>query len=109
MVCSNFHSTRVCKLCLFLFAQFIVPYPNTEPKGYFNDPILAVEGFNTYNIEHEIYALTRIVYFVMTGKMNTNNIVNQSLKKFVEKGLNPDRSERFKDVSEMKIEFGNLT
>ena len=82
---------------------------NTEPKGYFNDPILAVEGFNTYNIEHEIYALTRIVYFVMTGKMNTNNIVNQSLKKFVEKGLNPDRSERFKDVSEMKIEFGNLT
>lgn len=27
MVCSNFHSTRVCKLCLFLFAQFIVPYP----------------------------------------------------------------------------------
>ena len=82
---------------------------NTEPKGYFNDPILAVEGFNTYNIEHEIYALTRIVYFVMTGKMNTNNIVNQSLKKFVEKGLNPDRSKRFKNVSEMKIEFGNLT
>lgn len=81
----------------------------TEPKGYFNDPILAVEGFNTYNIEHEIYALTRIVYFVMTGKMNTNNIVNQSLKKFVEKGLNPDRSKRFKNVSEMQIEFGNLT
>ena len=26
MVCSNFHSTRVCKLCLFQFAQFIVPY-----------------------------------------------------------------------------------
>ena len=26
MACSNFHSTRVCKLCLFLFAQFIVPY-----------------------------------------------------------------------------------
>ena len=45
----------------------------------------------------------------MTGKMNTNNIVNQSLKKFVEKGLNPDRSKRFKNVSEMKIEFGNLT
>lgn len=82
---------------------------NTEPKGYFNDPILAVEGFNTYNIEHEIYALTRIVYFVMTGKMNTNNIVNQSLKKFVEKGLNPDSSKRFKNVSEMQIEFGNLT
>ena len=45
----------------------------------------------------------------MTGKMNTNNIVNQSLKKFVEKGLNPDRSKRFKNVSEMQIEFGNLT
>ena len=27
---SNFHSTRVCKLCLFLFAQFIVPYPSVS-------------------------------------------------------------------------------
>ena len=89
--------------------QFTYNQQSTEPKGYFNDPILAVEGFNTYNIEHEIYAVTRIVYFVMTGKMNTNNIVNQSLKKFVEKGLNPDRSKRFKNVSEMQIEFGNLT
>ena len=26
MVCCSFHSTRVCKLCLFQFAQFIVPY-----------------------------------------------------------------------------------
>ena len=32
MVCSNFHSTRVCKLCLFLFAQFIVPYLLTKYK-----------------------------------------------------------------------------
>ena len=33
MVCSNFHSTRVCKLCLFLFAQFIVPYLPSSIKA----------------------------------------------------------------------------
>ena len=30
MVCRNFHSTRVCKLCLFQFAQFIVLYPEQK-------------------------------------------------------------------------------
>ena len=43
------------------------------------------------------------------GRIPFNISLNQSLKKFVEKGLNPDRSKRFKNVSEMKIEFGNLT
>ena len=42
---------------------------NTEFKGYFNDPALVVEGFNTYGIVHETYALTRVIYFVMTGKL----------------------------------------
>ena len=37
MVCSNFHSTRVCKLCLFLFAQFIVPYPKIAEEPNLSD------------------------------------------------------------------------
>ena len=37
IICMLFlHSTRVCKLCLFLFAQFIVPYLNwrVESKSF---------------------------------------------------------------------------
>ena len=47
MVCSNFHSTRVCKLCLFLFAQFIVPYQT-------NDSHSEIHGVGIHSIERII-------------------------------------------------------
>lgn len=72
---------------------------NTEFKGYFNDPSLVVEGFNTYNMLHETYALTRVIYYVLTGKTNTDKIADQNLKNFVETGLNADKSKRFQNVS----------
>ena len=78
---------------------------NTEFKGYFNDPALVVEGFNTYGIVHETYALTRVIYFVMTGKTNTEKITNQNLRSFVEKGLNPDKAKRFQNIRDMISAF----
>lgn len=78
---------------------------NTEFKGYFNDPALIVEGFNTYGIVHETYALTRVIYFVMTGKTNTEKITNQNLRAFVEKGLNPDKIKRFQNIRDMISAF----
>lgn len=81
---------------------------NTEFKGYFNDPALVVEGFNTYDIYHETYALTRIIYFVMTGKTNTDKIDNPQLRVFVEKGLNPDKKKRFQNANEMMKSFRQL-
>ena len=78
---------------------------NTEFKGYFNDPALVVEGFNTYGIDHETYALTRVIYFVMTGKTNTEKITNQNLRNFVERGLNPDKTKRFQNIRDMISAF----
>ena len=78
---------------------------NTEFKGYFNDPALVVEGFNTYGIVHETYALTRVIYFVMTGKTNAEKITNQNLRAFVERGLNPDKSKRFQNIRDMISAF----
>ena len=78
---------------------------NTEFKGYFNDPALVVEGFNTYGIVHETYALTRVIYFVMTGKTNTEKITNQNLRAFVEKGLNPDKIKRFQNIRDLISAF----
>lgn len=81
---------------------------NTEFKGYFNDPALVVEGFNTYRIVHETYALTRVIYFVMTGKTNTEKIANQNLRAFVERGLNPDKSKRFQNIRDMVSAFKTI-
>lgn len=74
---------------------------NSEFKGSFNDPALVTEGFNNYVIQHETYALTKIVFFVMTGKTNTNNIQNDALKSFVSKGLHSDKMLRYQNASEM--------
>ena len=81
---------------------------NTEFKGYFNDPALVVEGFNTYGIVHETYALTRVIYFVMTGKTNTEKITNQNLRSFVERGLNPDKAKRFQNIRDMISAFKTI-
>ena len=81
---------------------------NTEFKGYFNDPGLATEGFDQYGILHETFALTRIVYYVMTGKTNTNNIKSPALRDFIQKGLNPDKTRRFQNVREIMQAFNNI-
>src|SRR5690625_348014 len=40
---------------------------DSDIKGYFNDPVLVTEGFSNYDLAHEIYALTRILFFILTG------------------------------------------
>ena len=81
---------------------------NTEFKGYFNDPSLVVEGFNTYNILHETYALTRIVLYIMTGKTNTDKIKDAALQDFIQQGLNADKTKRFQNVLEMIQAFRKI-
>lgn len=81
---------------------------NTEFKGYFNDPALVVEGFNSYGVVHETYALTRLLYFIMTGKTNTEKIKDNNLKIFVEKGLSSDKKLRFQTVLELAAEFRKI-
>lgn len=74
---------------------------SSEMKGCFNDPNLELDGFENYNMGHETYALTRIVYFVMTGKTNMSSIKEPNLKQFVATGLTPDKSKRFKNTDEI--------
>lgn len=81
---------------------------HTEHKGYFNDPGLITEGFSSYNVTHETYALTRLLYFVMTGKTNISEINHPQLKKFVEKGLSTNKDNRFQSVNEMILCFKEI-
>ena len=80
---------------------------NTDFKGYFNDPNLVVEGFDKYDVLHETYALTRILYFVLTGKTSTDK-VSANLRSFIEKGLGSDKRFRFKDIDELRQAFQNI-
>ena len=81
---------------------------NTEFKGWFNDPSLLTDGFASYDMCHEVFALTRIVYYTITGRINTEKIENESLSDFVRKGLNTDKSIRFKDIEDMRNAFRKL-
>lgn len=78
---------------------------NTEFKGYFNDPELIVSGFDSYAFVHETYALTRLIYYIVTGKTNISDVKNANLKAFVEKGLSINKENRFKSVDEILNAF----
>lgn len=80
---------------------------NTQFKGYFNDPSLVVEGFDNYNILHETYALTRILYFVLTGKTNADK-AKPHIIDFVTKGLNSAHGSRFQNISELRNAFQDI-
>lgn len=80
---------------------------NTGFKGYYNDPSLITEGFDSYNILHETYALTRILYFVLTGKSKTDK-PPKNVRDFIERGLNSNKTVRFKNINEIRIAFQSI-
>ena len=81
---------------------------NTDFKGWFNDPNLRIIGFDKYSMCHEIYALTMTIYYIMTGKTNTTNILNTKLLDLVNKGMNANPTERYKDVEELLNDFKKI-
>lgn len=80
---------------------------NTEFKGYYNDPSLITEGFDSYSILHETYALTRILYFVLTGKSKTEK-PPENVRAFIERGLNSNKAVRFKNIDEIRKAFQSI-
>jgi tRNA A-37 threonylcarbamoyl transferase component Bud32 len=80
----------------------------TELKGSLNDPELDVYGFKNYNMTHETYALTRLIYFVMTGRTKMEKFDNQHLKLFVERGLNKNLNNRYQNISDLKSAYKKI-
>ena len=77
----------------------------SEIKGSLNDSNLQFVGFANYNMEYETFALTRLIYYVMTGKYNLENIKNENIKNFVLRGIEPNIDKRYHSVDEMKEAF----
>lgn len=103
----QYDSCQVVKLSdfgLVKLPQSQLTTRDTVMKGSFNDPRLEEEGFANYSIWHEMYALTLIVYFVMTGRENRGNIAPE-WRDFVAKGMNAQKELRYKSVVEMRSAF----
>lgn len=81
---------------------------DTELKGSLNDPDLDVYGFKNYKITHETYALTRVIYFVMTGRVKVEKFENEAMKEFVLKGLDKDLKNRYQNICDLKRAFIKL-
>ena len=80
---------------------------NTEFKGSLNDPKLdIVGGFKNYIGHHETYALTRLVYFILTGRRRIDKLKNVELEKFIKNGISDNL--RYKNVSIMRQEFQKI-
>lgn len=69
---------------------------------------LQLEGFASYSMLHETYAITRLIYFIMTGKINVDKIDSIELKEFVNKGMNVEKAKRFKNIEEIEKSFADI-
>lgn len=81
---------------------------NTEFKGSLNDPSLMIYGFRNYNIFHEIYALTKLIFYIMTEKFIIDKNDPADMISFFKKGTNVILEERYKSVQEMKFAFNKI-
>ena len=81
----------------------------TELKGSLNDPDLIHVGFANYEIRHETYALTRLVFYILTGRTNIGKQKDGAVKCFWNKGTNADKSLRFKSVDELLAAVSAIT
>lgn len=82
---------------------------HSELKGSLNDPDLVNVGFENYEIRHETFALTRLCYFILTGKTNIERQKDGAIKMFWDKGTNPDKNKRFNSVDELLKAVQSIT
>ncbi|WP_196777538.1 protein kinase domain-containing protein [Malaciobacter marinus] len=83
---------------------------NTEYKGSLNDPKLdIVGGFKNYEMHHETYALTRLVYFILTGKIRIDNYKkSEQLETFIKNGISDNIDLRYHSIKEMRKAFNDI-
>ena len=81
----------------------------SELKGFLNDPDLIHVGFANYEICHETYALTRLCYYVLTGRTNVEKQQDGAIKRFWAKGTSTDRATRFQTVDALLMAVRAIT
>lgn len=75
---------------------------NSELKGCLNDPTLKIKGFGAYDLLDEIYALTLLFVYIITGKTNYAGIKESCVRDFMGNGTNADRRQRYQSLDELQ-------
>lgn len=100
--------TVILKVCDFGYlkeSDSTLTRQNTEFQGSLNDPQLKIMGADKYTIQHEIYALTQVIFYIMTGRTNLNNNKNKEVDEFINSGMNADLSKRVKSLDKLEEVF----
>lgn len=77
----------------------------SQVKGTFADP--ALDHFNAYKLEHEIYAIGRVLHFIFTGKTSTS-VDSKTLRPIIQKCLHPEIEKRYQSVRDLLREIDQL-
>lgn len=75
---------------------------NSDLKGSLNDPALKVLGFANYELRHELYAITLLFVYVLTGKLNWAKIKEKPILEFMHRGTDADINKRFQNIDELQ-------
>ncbi len=104
---SNLLVVKVADFGLVKLKDSILTSADTEFKGSLNDPNLEVKGgFANFSIKHETYALTRLIYFIITGKRTINmKFNNNNFQEFILNGINNNLENRYENIREMRKKF----
>ncbi|WP_226546021.1 protein kinase domain-containing protein [Bacillus thuringiensis] len=106
----HFDNTKIAKVADFGLVKTpgstLTRFP-TEPKGSLNDPNLRLIGFKNYSMCHEIYAFTRLIYYIFTGKTDDGVFSNPVFQEFFKKGTNFETDERYLNFNELETTFFN--
>ena len=74
----------------------------SEVKGCLNDPALKVSGFGNYDLFHEIYAITLLFVYILTGKLNWSKVKEAPIRAFMEKGTDAVKEKRYQSLDELE-------
>ena len=92
---------KICDFGLVKIPESSFTSLNTEIKGSLNDANLINVGFANYEIRHETFALTRLCFYILTGKTNVSRQKDGQIKQFWLKGTNSDINKRYNNVDEV--------
>lgn len=101
---------KVSDFGLVKLKQSTLTSDNTDFKGSLNDPKLnIIGGFKNYAIEHETYALTRLIYFIVTARTTIDTkFTNKDFELFIQNGISDNLTLRYKNIQKMKIAFNKI-
>ncbi len=103
-----YDNTFIIKICDFGLVKdpsYAMTTTQSDIKGTFIDPLLEHEGFKNYSLHNEIYSLTKLLYYVMTGRIRFSNKYHNSVINFYKTGTNLNKDLRFKNVEELRDNF----